>query len=223
MPSEMPGEMPGDQAVVTARLALHAVAELLLAGPQWRASGEIALTVTAGGFRTGWPPAPGIEVLEVSGPRVLARPGDRSVPLAGPVRAMAAVLGVTPGGPSGLYGHGADLGPDDDLAADPGAVAVVLGSLTEGAAALEQLAAGTAEVPILWPEHFDVGIALDGVNYGVSPGDAEHALPYAYVGPWTPRAGDFWNEPFGASRPVAGLGGVAGILAFFQEGREQAA
>jgi hypothetical protein len=209
--------------VVSARRALHAVAELLLAGPQWRATGEIALTVTAGGFRTGWPPAEGIEVLEVSGPRVLARPGDRSVPLAGPLWTIAAALGVTPGGPSGLYGHGADLGPDDDLTVDPDAVAVVLGSLTAGAAALEQLAADTAEVPILWPEHFDVGIALDEINYGVSPGDAEHPLPYAYVGPWTKRAGDFWNEPFGASRPVAELDGVAGILAFFHEGRARAA
>ena len=25
--------------------------------------------------------------------------------------------------------------------------------------------------PILWPEHFDVGITLDQVNYGLSPGD----------------------------------------------------
>ena len=48
------------------------------------------------------------------------------------------------------------------------------------------------------------GIGVDEVNYGMSPGDGFHAAPYAYVGPWTPREGAFWNVPFGALRP-AGL------------------
>jgi hypothetical protein len=48
--------------------------------------------------------------------------------------------------------------------------------------------------PILWPEHFDIAIELDEVNYGFSPGDEQHAEPYAYVGPWTaPPAGPLWN------------------------------
>ena len=33
----------------------------------------------------------------------------------------------------------------------------------------------------------------------MSPGDADHEEPYVYVGPWEPRAGDVWNEPWGAS------------------------
>ena len=37
---------------------------------------------------------------------------------------------------------------------------------------------------VLWPEHFDVGIDANEVNYGVSPGDASCPEPYAYVGPW---------------------------------------
>ena len=38
---------------------------------------------------------------------------------------------------------------------------------------------------MLWPEHFDLGITLDRVNYGSAPGDADIGVPYAYVGPWT--------------------------------------
>jgi hypothetical protein len=48
--------------------------------------------------------------------------------------------------------------------------------------------------PILWPEHFDIAIELDEVNYGFSPGDEHHPEPYAYVGPWkAPPPGELWN------------------------------
>ena len=218
--------MPSDDAVMGARRALHAVAEHLLAGPQWRHAHEITLAVTPDGFATRFPPAPGVDALELAGTDVVSRPAGTVVPLRGSVRAVATGLGVTPGAPEGLYGEHAELGPDDELVVDPAAVAVVLGALSAGAAALGELAAGTGhstETPVLWPEHFDVGVSLDEVNYGVSPGDAAHDLPYAYVGPWTPRDGAFWNEAFGASRPVADLRDAAGILAFFREGRALAA
>jgi len=48
------------------------------------------------------------------------------------------------------------------------------------------------------------------------------AEPYAYFGPWTPRAGDFWNAPFGALRPASDLPDVGSVLAFFTEGRPNA-
>jgi hypothetical protein len=76
--------------------------------------------------------------------------------------------------------------------------------------------------PVLWPEHFDVAISADDVNYGVSPGDDFIVVPYAYVGPFQQRQGAFWNAPFGAARPVADLGDVDGVLRFFQEGRAHA-
>jgi hypothetical protein len=52
----------------------------------------------------------------------------------------------------------------------------------------------------LWPEHFDLGCSIEGVNFGSSPGDGYSAEPYVYVGPWKTDglAGDFWNAPFGA-------------------------
>ena len=34
---------------------------------------------------------------------------------------------------------------------------------------------------------------------GWPPGDDAHPEPYLYVGPWSPRTGPFWNEPWGAS------------------------
>jgi hypothetical protein len=218
--------MPSDASVVAARRMLHAVAEHLLAGPQWRHTREIALAVTPTGFATRFPPAPAIDALELAGTAVVSRPSGAVVPLGGSIRAVAADLGVAPGAPEGLYGEHAELGLDDDLVADDAAIAAVLRAFADGATALGELAgdAGqSGEIPVLWPEHFDVGISLDEVNYGVSPGDAGHDLPYAYVGPWTPRDGAFWNESFGASRPVAELRDAAGILAFFREGRALAA
>ena len=75
--------------------------------------------------------------------------------------------------------------------------------------------------PVLWPEHFDLGISLDEVNYGVSPGDSQIPRPYAYVGPWSAREGTFWNTPFGAARPLTELPDVDALVAFFHEGAEQ--
>ena len=206
--------------IVEARHVLHAVAEHLLAGPQWRHTGEIALTVTDGGFGTTTHPAPGVHALEVRGRHVLAEPGGIQVPIAGSVREMATAIGIEPGAPMELYREHATLSVDDALMPDDQALALVLEALIAGAQALQALS--SAHDAILWPEHFDVGITIDEVNYGVSPGDSNHDLPYAYVGPWTPRTGPFWNEPFGASRPVGTLHDIAEILAFFEEGRGRA-
>jgi hypothetical protein len=78
---------------------------------------------------------------------------------------------------------------------------------------------------VLWPEHFDVAIAVDEVTYGVSPGDHFIGVPYAYVSPWQRdgRTGEFWNQPFGAAVPLSDLGDpgdAGGVAAFFARGRE---
>jgi hypothetical protein len=51
------------------------------------------------------------------------------------------------------------------------------------------------------------------------PGDAYLDEPYAYVGPWQTRRGQFWNAPFGAARAMRELAGVDTVVAFFSEGR----
>jgi hypothetical protein len=76
---------------------------------------------------------------------------------------------------------------------------------------------------VLWPEHFDLAVGVDEVNYGVSPGDAGHPLPYAYVGPWEPREGPFWNAPFGALEEGDELPDVAALAEFLRAGRSAAA
>jgi hypothetical protein len=215
-----------ETAVVTARRGLHAVAELVLAGPQWRTSGTIRLTVTPDGFATTRSPAPGIDQLAVRGEALVREPDGVAVPLAGPVDDLAAALGVVPGAPVGVY---PDAGADAPTVLDlsPTGVDVILRALILGDQALRALTAaiGPAEPiePVLWPEHFDLGVSVDEVNYGVSPGDAGHPLPYAYVGPWSARSGPFWNEPFGAARDLQELGDVPAVTEFLLEGRARAA
>jgi hypothetical protein len=72
-------------------------------------------------------------------------------------------------------------------------------------------------------QHFDVGIALEEVNYGMCPGDNGRSLPYAYVGPWTPREGAFWNAPFGAVRAADQLSDADAVAAFFCRGARRRA
>jgi hypothetical protein len=100
---------------------------------------------------------------------------------------------------------------------DPAAAELIANAFADGDTALRQLAPTTE--PVLWPEHFDIGITLDEVNYGISPGDQHIPEPYAYVGPWKPRDGPFWNMSFGAARRLSALSGPEQILAFLTEGR----
>ena len=94
------------------------------------------------------------------------------------------------------------------------------GALAAGDPALREL--DPAQRPTLWPEHFDVGITVDRVNYGVSPGDAAIAVPYAYVGPWEVPTGEFWDQPFGAALPLTDPVDAAAIGEFFRQGRARA-
>jgi hypothetical protein len=197
-----------------ARRALHGVAELLLAGPQYRASGTIRLLVTGTGFRTLKAPDAAVDGTDL----VLA---GRRFPIAGHTCAgLAAATGLDLGAPRGLYHDGSGVDPRETLRLDPAAAAYLARCWAFGDAALRTLAPG--EQPILWPEHFDVGIRVDDTNFGVSPGDGYLAEPYAYVTPPTPRTGGFWNAPFGAARPMAGLDGVNALVAFFRDARTAA-
>ena len=69
-----------------------------------------------------------------------------------------------------------------------------------------------------------VTLGPDGAraNYGGSPGDADHAEPYLYIGPWSMdgRDGEFWTEAFGASLSYAALLDGADAAAFLRQGKE---
>ena len=194
------------------RRALHSVAEYLLAGPQYRASGTIRLRVSDGGFATVADPE-----LHVDGRHLVA--GGERYELAGrTLTELAAAAGLDGGAPDS-YQSAMTTGPDDQLEIDAIDAARLAEALATGDAALRRFAA--TEEPVLWPEHFDIAIRVDEINYGVSPGDDFIDEPYAYVGA-TPVAGDdFWNAPFGAARPLADLAGAGAVAAFFTEGRSR--
>lgn len=195
------------------RRSLHGVAEGVLAGPQYLESGTIRLRATGTGFATVKAPA-----LVVDSFHLVA--GDDRIPLEGSFRDLATAAGVSWGPPEGLYHDHSGVEPDEDLDVDPTSAAVLADWFARGDAALRRVAEGST--PVLWPEHFDLGVTVDKVNLGVSPGDTWSAEPYAYVGPWEPRQGDFWNAPFGAARPVSALSDPAALVDFFGEGLRRA-
>jgi hypothetical protein len=207
--------MSQDELAVTRR-SLHGVAELVLAGPQYRATGKLRLGVVPGGFATILTPR-----LRVDGSRVAGADGV-TVAIGGRTpRALAVELGVAAGRPEGMYEGGSGVSPDETLALDADQADVIIGALAAGHDALIAFAAD--ESPVLWPEHFDVAIRVHDMNFGVSPGDGFIEEPYAYVGVASPPAGDlFWNAPFGAAVPLRELPDASAVAGFFAAGRERA-
>jgi hypothetical protein len=201
--------------LVRTRKSLHGVAEAVLAGPQFRASKDIRLRVTPGGFGTVADPD-----LRVDGDVLVA--GDVRVPMGGRTyAALATAAGVEASvlRPE-VYADGPDIRLGDTIELDTAAARLLARYFALGDEALRSLAPDAERV--LWPEHFDIGITVDEINYGVSPGDGYLAEPYAYVGPWQVPPGAFWNASFGAARPMSELADADAVLAFFRQGRAAA-
>lgn len=194
------------------RLSLHVVAELLLAGPQYAAHGDIRLRATAGGFGT----VTGDD-FRVVGSRLAC--GPTTYALDGrTVADVAAEAGIVPRALDDVYSGGCGLGADHALQVDADHAAEIAEAFSRGHEALTSFVGDREDVElVLWPEHFDLGISVDEVNYGVSPGDSFLEVPYAYVGPWTPSefTGSFWNAPFGSARPVSE---IDDLVAYFAQG-----
>lgn len=202
---------------VTTRRQLRGIAESLIAGPQYRAAGTIRLAVRPDGFV-------GVELpLAVHGVEFSWL--DGALPLTGTPSALAEAAGVEFGPPEGVYDLADALPSDAELDVDPAAAELLHRCLYAGGYALKQVL--PQEHPVLWPEHFDVAVTEREVNYGVSAGDDFHALPYAYVGPWVQRTGEFWNAPFGAVLPLDVGHDVdriaVDVVSFLNEGRARLA
>jgi hypothetical protein len=207
--------MESDGTLAVTRRALHGVAELVLAGPQHASFDTVRLRVVPGGFATSVADPP-VRLLGLHCER-----GARSALVDGSTpRDLAAALGLGASTLYHVYSDGSGVGLGEVLHLDDQAVRTLTDAWSAGDGALRRL--DQAQHPVLWPEHFDVGISLEEVNYGVSPGDATIPEPYAYVGPWTvPRPDDFWDRPFGAARLLSGLAGADDVHAFFVEGRRR--
>ncbi|HEY4377131.1 MAG TPA: hypothetical protein VGM93_08220 [Acidimicrobiales bacterium] len=217
-----------DDALTATREALHAVAEHVLAADLHRSNGHIGLRATPGGFGTPMVDTPGgARRARVEGTELVLELGDdvKRMPLT-TLGEAAAFLDVPLGAPEGLYAIATAKDADAPLAIDPAAAARVhdLFRLTDEA--LRWFAAEVApdDPPVaqLWPEHFDLALSFDEVNYGGSPGDGGHPEPYLYVGPWELTQGPYWNEPFGASVSASEVEAVDDAVAFFRTGRQAA-
>jgi hypothetical protein len=200
--------------------SMHRLAEGVIKVAREHVTGEFSLIRTPGGFGT--PHFGDDNQVRVDGVElVVCENGEER---RAPITTLRAAVQLV--GPTLLPG---DLEPDDDpLGIDADAADALAASYAVAELALERLVEGAgaddaATAPTLWPEHFDIAIEMgpeaDGlrVNYGLSPGDEDHAEPYFYVGPWTARPeGELWNAtgfpgaelPYGdlaAARDPAGL------------------
>jgi hypothetical protein len=213
---------PSIDVLVGTRLALHAVAEHVLAAALHSWNGRIGLRATAGGFGTPVVAVAGVDRrVRIEGTALVVEAGGdvERAPLT-TLAAAAALAGVALGAPVGLYEIATPCDPDAPLAVDPAAAAGLAGWFALVDEALGRFA--PAEVAQLWPEHLDVAVTVDEVNYGGSPGDDAHPDPYLYVGPWAVPAGELWNEPWGVSWPADAVPTVEAAVALLHEGRRAA-
>jgi hypothetical protein len=204
---------------VTTRKGLHALAEHVLSPLRYGAEGRIGLQAIDSGFG---PPLPDGRRVVVVGDQL--RDGDRANHIT-TLGDAAGFLSGPVGAPTEVYQPATDADPDRPLTVEPAAAEVVCGWFTLGAGVLARLASrATADDDPsdaqLWPEHFDLALSIgpDGAraNVGASPGDTDHDAPYLYVGPWEPRPGDLWNEPWGASLGYQAIRQGADPLEFVQ-------
>jgi hypothetical protein len=210
----------------TTRRSLQAVAEYVLSAALHAANGHIGLRRTPGGFGTPeFDHAGDRRQILVDGTDLEVRDGasSRRAPIT-TLRACGELVGIEPGAPREVYTPATVLDLAAPLALDANQARVLADWYTlvdEALAVLRSEAAGRAPATTqLWPEHFDLATTIDEVNFGGSPGDDGHDLPYRYVGPWNPPSRDeYWNETLGASRSAAAIDSVEDVLSFFREGR----
>jgi hypothetical protein len=217
-------ELESASKLAATRDGWHRVAEHVLAAAQYADTGKIGLRPSTAGFATARPLRGGRQ-LRVAEAQLIVTDGSstRSTPLR-TVAAAAQFAGITPGMPDRVYPPATPLELDAALAIDPPSARVLADWYQLGDAAMQRFAAevgSDAGPPILWPEHFDLGITIDSVNYGASPGDAYVDRPYLYVGPpaGSPVRDAFWNASFGATKTIDEIASPDDAVHFFHEGR----
>jgi hypothetical protein len=227
-PAYNPEEPVDTEKLVATRRTLHALAEHLLAGDLARRTGKIGLRVTAGGFGQPEIVAAGERRrIRIDGTDLVVLTGDRECwkPLTTAAE-LAAFAAAELGAPTGTYQPETTLDPEATLDVDDACVEALARWFDLVDRALEEVRrhhrAAEPTLVQVWPEHFDVACTISEVNLGGSPGDDDHPEPYLYVGPWTPRTGEFWNEPWGASVPWRTIPAVADAVTFLEDGLRRA-
>ena len=207
------------------RDSLHRLAEHVLSPARYAVTGRIGLRQSPGGFATPpfGEPARTIGVdgdeLVISGQSKTQRTRITTIADAG------RFVGIAPGAPSEVYSPNTQLDLDAALAVDREAVEVIAMWYELIAMALAAFATSIAEdepdEAQLWPEHFDLAMSADRINYGGSPGDDYIDVPYLYVGPSKDDESGryFWNQPFGAAIGFDEIATISGPFEFFRRGR----
>lgn len=196
------------KTLIDTRRSLHGIAECLLAGPEHRASGEIALQVRRDGFAT----TAGPELGFADG--ALFAGGNR-VPADGTFGELAERLGVRFGAPEIGYADGSNVVAGDHVTLDPPSSRLLTDWFALGDSALRIFAPDQA--PVLWPEHFDVAVLVADHSFGCSPGDEYYQRPYAYVSAPDNDGSAFFNAGFGALRDADEVATVEALVAFWRE------
>jgi hypothetical protein len=197
--------------LVTTRMALHSLAEHVLAADLWHRTGKIGLRRTPGGFGQPEVVDDGVRHrLRVDGSHlvVLDDDAERWVELTS-LAAAADVAATELGAPTEVFTPATPLHPHETLRIDAEAATVLADWFGFVDVILEEVRrrhrARTPTIVQLWPEHFDLAFSMSRVNVGGSPGDADHPEPYLYVGPWAPVEGGAWNEEWGLSIPASAV------------------
>ncbi len=220
--------VPATDALSATRHSWHLLAAHVVAEARFRRVAHSGLEPTPAGFRT--PEDEPVRV-EVALDHLLLRRGGEVAhrPVSTVGDAQRWVLGeVGPprwGAQPGLHDPPPPVPADTPLPIDPAVASWLGGWLHLGYEVLRVLvsdeASADAGVPTLWPEHFDVGIELLGgdrrASYGVSPGDATIAEPYAYVALWHPERDGVGTDPWWSATDLAGATRTARELAATDE------
>jgi hypothetical protein len=217
----------------TTRSELHRVAAHVLGRRRDAVSGHFGLRASPGGIATpAFGPEP--ETLRLTPAWLVREVGSeaRGLALEGATLATLAEFAGADLAADFSVGAGTPApGPTDEpLSLDATELDALFSWFDLGWRVLDEVMAGRAGATIqLWPEHFDVGTALDlgdgvGVNLGFSPGDGFSDEPYLYVGPWgaaRPGPADFWNAPFGAALTRSAVHGADDCVAFLRAGLDR--
>lgn len=164
------------------RLALHAVAEHVLAAVRHQGAGQLGLRYTRGGFGT---PFMGRDrQVRVEADELVVQ--DATLEIRAPLLTLAGaatMAGVEPGPPHPAYAPATAPEPLAPLPVDLYASRVLGDWFGFCASVLEQIriessAPARAE---LWPSSFALTVDIGGVTLGGSPGDATFAEPYLFV------------------------------------------
>ncbi len=192
-----------DEYIAT-RTAWHTLGERVLAPARHAATGRIGLRVGAGGVTT--PPfeltSGDTRTIGIDGTELVVTNGERTRRRAITTLGDAAeFVGTDPAADTGVFTATTPADPTLPFAVAPAAARALGDWFAFGDRVLTHWRAERAgDTPTeiqLWPEHFDVALDLGPeagrANYGASPGDGGHELPYVYVGPWNPIDDPFWN------------------------------